>query len=68
MSKKDENRFVVRLGESLGLTFSAKILVDKRTGVQYLFVAEGYGAGLTPLLGLDGKPLLLGLSDLEEAK
>ena len=32
--------------------------VDKQTGVNYLFVKSGYGAGLTPLLDENGKPLI----------
>lgn len=34
------------------------ILVDKQTGVNYLFVASGYAGGLTPLLDRDGKPVI----------
>ena len=35
-----------------------QVIVDKETGVNYLFILEGYGAGLTPLLGADGKPII----------
>lgn len=28
------------------------------TGVEYLFSANGYAGGLTPLLDRDGKPML----------
>ena len=35
-----------------------EILVDKETGVHYLFCAEGYAGGLTPLLDRDGKPIV----------
>lgn len=34
------------------------IYVDKETRVQYLFVREGYGGGLTVLVDADGKPIL----------
>lgn len=34
------------------------ILVDTETGVNYLFHAEGYSAGLTVLLDRDGKPIV----------
>lgn len=37
---------------------STKLFTDRTTGVQYLYVAEGYGAGLTVLVDKDGKPLL----------
>ena len=34
------------------------ILVDRQTGVNYLFVASGYSGGLTPLLDREGKPIV----------
>lgn len=34
------------------------ILVDKETGVHYLYVENGHSGGLTPLLGADGKPVI----------
>ncbi|MBP5333620.1 MAG: xylan 1,4-beta-xylosidase [Bacteroidales bacterium] len=34
------------------------IIVDKETGVNYLYVGRGYGGGLTPLLDADGKPII----------
>lgn len=56
MSKK-ESRFEVILSESSFSTPSTKILRDTVTGVQYLFVQDGYAGGLTPLLDKDGKPV-----------
>lgn len=41
-----------------GTLETIKILVDKQTGVNYLFVASGYTGGLTPLLDRDGKPVI----------
>ncbi len=35
-----------------------RILVDQKTGVNYLQVSSGYAGGLTPLLGRDGKPVI----------
>ena len=54
MAKKEE-RFVKVYSENLGSEF---ILVDKKTGVNYLFVQSGYGGGLTPLLNRDGTPVI----------
>ena len=34
------------------------VIVDKETGVHYLFVASGFGAGLTVLLDEQGKPVI----------
>ena len=36
----------------------ALVIVDKETGVNYLMVRSGYGAGLTPLIDADGKPIV----------
>ena len=41
-----------------GALETIEILVDKQTGVNYLFVASGYAGGLTPLLDRDGKPVI----------
>ena len=54
MAKKDE-RFIKVHSEAMG---GRMILVDKVTGVNYLFVSVGYGGGLTPLLDREGKPIL----------
>lgn len=37
---------------------STQILVDKETGVNYVFHASGYAGGLTPLLDREGKPII----------
>lgn len=34
------------------------IFVDKETGVNYLYIANGIGGGLTPLLDSNGKPVV----------
>ena len=54
MAKKEE-RFVKVYSENLG---QEMILVDKKTGVNYLFVQSGYAGGLTPLLNRDGTPVV----------
>ena len=54
MAKK-EKRFLKTYSQELG---SAVIYVDKKTGVNYLFVASGYAGGLTPLLNRDGTPVI----------
>ena len=54
MAKKEE-RFIKVYSENLG---SEVILVDKKTGVNYLFVQSGYAGGLTPLLNRDGTPVI----------
>lgn len=41
-----------------GTMHRVKIIVDQETGVNYIYVSEGYGAGLTVLLDKDGKPIV----------
>lgn len=53
-----DTRFEVIHKEGNGLTAPTRtILLDTTTGVQYLFVQDGYAGGLTPLLDAEGKPL-----------
>ena len=52
-----ENRFEIVYQEG-GLKSEKVIYVDKETGVNYLFIANGFGGGLTPLLDADGKPVI----------
>ena len=59
MAKKKEKRFVKIHSESGGLTCpSTYILVDKQTGVNYLYAASGYSGSLTALLNRDGTPVI----------
>ena len=59
MNKKDR-RFVTiyKEGSELSSSGYTQLLVDRETGVTYLFIKSGYGAGLTPLLDHDGKPVI----------
>ena len=50
-------RFETVYQESTMLT-EKTIFVDKATGVNYLYIANGTGVGLTPLLDSDGKPVV----------
>jgi len=54
-----EKRFIKVHTESGGFSGpSTAILVDKKTGVNYLFAASGYAGGLTVLLNRDGTPVI----------
>lgn len=58
MAKK-ENRFVRVYSQGSGWTTPAcYVLVDKQTGVNYLYASGGYGGGITPLLNRDGTPVI----------
>lgn len=52
------DRFDILEREGLGLMTDAVVIVDKETGVNYLYVSRGYGGGLTPLLDKEGKPII----------
>ena len=53
-----DNRFVEVYSQSGFIAPSVKILVDKKTGVNYMFTASGYSGGLTALLNRDGTPVV----------
>ena len=43
---------------SQGFSNVTEIWVDRETGVNYMYHAAGYGAGLTPLLDREGRPII----------
>ena len=53
-----ETRFEVIEKEGITIMTSVKVIIDKETGVNYLFVQAGYGGGLTPLLDAKGNPIV----------
>lgn len=63
MAKKDKRFIEVYSEGSFAVT---QILVDKQTGVNYLFHASGNAGGLTPLLKADGTPVVTPVSRYEE--
>ena len=60
MRQKKEKRFIFAHSETpeKGAMSSCAIIVDKQTGVNYLFATSGYAGGLTPLLDREGKPVI----------
>ena len=57
---RKDTRFIIAHKEGNSLSYPGKrlILVDRETGVNYLFIQSGYGAAMTPLLGPDGRPVV----------
>ena len=53
-----DKRFEFKNAEKSAFMTDATIIVDQKTGVNYLFVRSGYGAGLTPLIDSEGKPIV----------
>jgi len=52
------DRFDIKEKTGINIMTDAVVIVDKETGVNYLFVQRGYGGGITPLLDSDGKPIV----------
>ena len=56
---KREDRFVKTLVDGGGMTETRfEIYVDRKTGVNYLFGANGYAGGLCVLVDREGKPIV----------
>ena len=59
MAEKKDKRFIKVSYDGGGFSGpSTTVLVDKETGVNYLFAANGYAGGLTVLLNRDGTPVV----------
>ena len=59
MAEKKQKRFIRIHAEGGGFSSPATyILVDKETGVNYLWTAAGYAGGLTVLVDAEGKPIV----------
>lgn len=59
--EKRPNRFETTADELMETNQNVDIVVDHKTGVQYLVVSQGAsagGVGVTVLVDKDGKPLL----------
>lgn len=52
------DRFIVTYKQGGFVNPGVKILVDRQTGVNYLWAECGYAGGLTVLLDRDGKPVI----------
>ncbi len=55
--KNNKQRFV-KIHSDGGFATASEILVDRETGVNYLFHQSGYSGGLCALLDRDGKPIV----------
>lgn len=60
----NEKRFIKTYTQ--GKLSTMEIWVDVKTGVNYLYRAEGYTGGMTPLLNRDGTPVVTLLPRNEE--
>lgn len=63
---KEKARFIMKIATGSANMFSnTMILVDRETGVNYLFFQSDGAGGLTPLLDREGKPIITTISDEE---
>ena len=53
-----EKRFIISYSQSSFSGGTTVVLVDKETGINYLFHQNGNAGGMTPLLDHDGKPII----------
>lgn len=53
-----KDRFDIQEKTTMNLFTETMVIVDKLTGVNYLYVSRGYSGGLTPLIDADGKPIV----------
>ena len=51
------DRFIIK-EKSGGFSVGTYVLVDRETGVNYLFANSGYSGGLTVLVDAEGKPIV----------
>ena len=65
MAKKEIRFHVTSAGDDMFLA-DAQIWIDKKTGVNYLFVQNGSAGGLTVLVDAQGKPIITPPSQLME--
>ncbi len=63
---KTEDRFIVTYKQGGFANPGVKILVDRQTGVNYVWAECGYAGGLTPLLNRDGTPVVTPVPRNEE--
>lgn len=56
--KNKNDRFVIVSQQKTGFGRGTAVLLDRETGVNYLFYQSGYGGGLTPLLDNQGNPVV----------
>lgn len=52
-----DKRFIVKEKYG-GFSIGTYVLIDRETGVNYLYVNSGYSGGLTVLVDAEGKPIV----------
>lgn len=60
-----DKRFIVTEKEGNAFSNLIQVIVDKKTGVNYMYIQSGNSGGLTPLLDREGKPVITSVTNLE---
>ncbi len=64
MKPKKDKRFIVKERQE-GFSMSQYVLVDKQTGVNYLYATSGYSGGVTVLVDAMGNPIVTPVTEEE---
>ena len=65
MAKPNKDKRFVITHQQGGFTMNQYVLVDKETGVNYLYAASGYSGGLTVLVDAMGNPIVTPITEEE---
>lgn len=60
--EKKEKRFIIKEQQG-GFSIGTYVLVDKQTGVNYLYANSGYSGGLTVLVDAMGNPIVTPITE-----
>ena len=64
MAKPNKNkRFIIKEKDVGWAAVGTYVLVDKQTGVNYLYANAGYGGGLTVLVDALGNPIVTPITE-----
>lgn len=66
MKPTKTNRFICTEISGGAFDIQERILVDRKTGVNYLWASGGYAGGLTVLVDAEGKPIVTSVPRDEE--
>ena len=66
MKPTKTNRFICTEISGGAFDIQERVLVDRKTGVNYLWTAGGYAGGLTVLVDAEGKPIITSVPRDEE--
>ena len=66
MKPTKTNRFICTEISGGAFDLQQRVLVDRKTGVNYLWTAGGYAGGLTVLVDAEGKPIVTSVPRDEE--